>query len=1174
MRLQTLELTAFGPFTKKTLDFSGRRGGFHLVFGLNEAGKSSALRALISLFYGIPAQTPDNFLHDHKALRIGARICHSDKNELALVRRKGLKNTLLTPAGDPLPEAVLDKYLGGVTREMFSAMFGLDQAELVAGGRAIVEGRGHMGESLFAAGMGITGMRDIMLTMEKEAGEQFKPNAKNPTINRLLSEHKSLKKQIQEHSLSAKEWAAHDKELKRALQEKESLVADRRTCVGEKNRLVRLQKAIPRIVRLKKLRDDLASIGKTVFLSPGFSDRRKQVQIALGQARSHQSRLEAELNDIRHEIKKIRPANPLVYAQADIIELFQRSGSYKKAALDLPRRRADEYRLTEEAQAILNHLSPGRGIDTAESFRLSDAKIAKLRKLSREFDPLNERETAARKTLSDLSIELTAARESLASIPEEKNMEALEEKIDAVKRQGDLARQLDTGRKALENRRSQAELELQRLGLWTGTLHDLEKLPLPEPATLTRFESGFAALELNQEQSALEMTALADRMADLDRRQAALNAEGVIPGVSDLEEARKKRDTGWQLVLDTWRKGTRTETAPFSIGPDAELLARAYEKSVLEADEISDRLRHESDRIAKKERLESDRADGSARKTALEKKISKIDAQRALLAKEWLALWQPLHIEPLPPKEMKEWQQKTHRLIEHGQDLRGLGAECEQVDALIENHLALLSNSLAHLGQHLPDHKKNLGGLILHCESVVRKAERAGQKRSAVQSRMNDIRRRSQTAERDLQLVRKDRAAWSEKWGAAIAVLGLDDQSFPDEVDAVLTRTQLLFERLDQADAMKGRIRAIEADVKEFAAAVQTICTRLAPDLVHLPPEEIVTNLNDALTLALENTARLEELEKQQTAKTLSIREEQISNDEMTIKLEEMCRQAEVDTPDKLPEVEKKSAAALDLQKEIGRIENELAEYSGGAALADFMETAGLANPDELPADIEELDKKNQVLGEMLSETDQTIGREEAAIAAMDGGGRASELAEKSQAVLAEIRNSADRYTLLQVTLAVLRKEIEHYREANQGPVLKRASNIFSRLTLSSFNGLVSDFDEKDNPVLMGLRPSNQKVPVAGMSDGTCDQLYLSLRLASLEQRLLTSEPMPLVMDDILINFDDERSAATLDVLAELSRSTQIIFFTHHRHLVELAKAHVDNDLMSMHALDSKGQLS
>ncbi len=102
----------------------------------------------------------------------------------------------------------------------------------------------------------------------------------------------------------------------------------------------------------------------------------------------------------------------------------------------------------------------------------------------------------------------------------------------------------------------------------------------------------------------------------------------------------------------------------------------------------------------------------------------------------------------------------------------------------------------------------------------------------------------------------------------------------------------------------------------------------------------------------------------------------------------------------------------------------------------------------------------------------------------------------------------------------------------------------------------------------MGVRPGGKElVGVNGMSDGTTDQLYLSLRLSSLESYLDNNEPMPFILDDILIKFDNERAIATLKVLAELSKKTQVIFFTHHHHLVELAEVSIESNLLFKHAL-------
>ena len=90
--------------------------------------------------------------------------------------------------------------------------------------------------------------------------------------------------------------------------------------------------------------------------------------------------------------------------------------------------------------------------------------------------------------------------------------------------------------------------------------------------------------------------------------------------------------------------------------------------------------------------------------------------------------------------------------------------------------------------------------------------------------------------------------------------------------------------------------------------------------------------------------------------------------------------------------------------------------------------------------------------------------------------------------------------------------------------------------------------------ILLCVRGNGEHVPVEGLSDGTRDQLYLALRLASLERHVDRNEPTPLVFDDVLVNFDDRRAHATLGLLGELSEKTQVLFFTHHSRLVELAR--------------------
>jgi len=88
---------------------------------------------------------------------------------------------------------------------------------------------------------------------------------------------------------------------------------------------------------------------------------------------------------------------------------------------------------------------------------------------------------------------------------------------------------------------------------------------------------------------------------------------------------------------------------------------------------------------------------------------------------------------------------------------------------------------------------------------------------------------------------------------------------------------------------------------------------------------------------------------------------------------------------------------------------------------------------------------------------------------------------------------------------------------------------------------------------LEGLRADGKLVGVSGMSDGTRDQLYLALRLAALELHLEQATPLPFIADDLFINYDDGRSQAGFEALAALSEKTQVIFLSHHDHLIPSA---------------------
>ena len=113
---------------------------------------------------------------------------------------------------------------------------------------------------------------------------------------------------------------------------------------------------------------------------------------------------------------------------------------------------------------------------------------------------------------------------------------------------------------------------------------------------------------------------------------------------------------------------------------------------------------------------------------------------------------------------------------------------------------------------------------------------------------------------------------------------------------------------------------------------------------------------------------------------------------------------------------------------------------------------------------------------------------------------------------------------------------------------------------------LVAD-EADDKPVLRAERADGVRIGVEAMSDGTADQLYLALRLAALDLRRASHPNMPLVLDDVLITSDDERAANILRALARFAEDGQVMIFTHHRHLVDLARAALGDQGLAVHSL-------
>jgi uncharacterized protein YhaN len=518
------------------------------------------------------------------------------------------------------------------------------------------------------------------------------------------------------------------------------------------------------------------------------------------------------------------------------------------------------------------------------------------------------------------------------------------------------------------------------------------------------------------------------------------------------------------------------------------------------------------------------------------------------------------------PGELRAWLRRRDDVVKLAVQARADRELLGPLEQSRNHHREALQQGLGALGESAPDDGGRLSGWLARAEDVLEREDKTVRSRDKLRGQVEDARAELAREQLGRKAAEDELAAWRVRWAEMMQRLGLDPGASTEQAALILEKTQELFEELQKHRDFQSRIRGIDRDAAQFAADVSTLARRVAPDLEGQPAASQARELAPRLREARDIQARHAIVVQQRDSEQRRLRAAENSRDAAIARLESLCAEAGVATSDELAEAQHRSAERARLEDDLRHCEVELLALSGGLDADRFTAEVEQADADALGPSLERLDHELAGLQDELGMVNQTIGDERGKLAAMNGDDRAAAAAEAVQTTLARLQGDVGRYATLRLAAAVLKRGIERYREKNQGPVLARAGGLFAGLTGGSFAGLQID-DEGDGPVLKGVRPDGRLVAVGGMSNGSHDQLYLALRLASLESWLQTHEPIPFVVDDILLNFDDLRALAALQALAALSRQTQVLFFTHHRHLVELALANLPQDVLFVHEL-------
>ena len=403
---------------------------------------------------------------------------------------------------------------------------------------------------------------------------------------------------------------------------------------------------------------------------------------------------------------------------------------------------------------------------------------------------------------------------------------------------------------------------------------------------------------------------------------------------------------------------------------------------------------------------------------------------------------------------------------------------------------------------------------------------------------------------------------WEESFQKTASELALGEELTVARVSDVLTAVSELREVLAEARQLEQRIEGIERDNLAFQDDVRRLTERHAIELTGLDP----IDAGEQLIERIAGSRRLAEERRHVGASIVAaetrLREARSQVSSTQAQLSELMRTAGVTTVDALRAVEARSRRAVALDQERDALVRGLLQKSAGRDLWELREEAKGTTHDRLSSRIDELTEELDDLEE------RTHDAEHRAASYAEGlkryGSEDVAWARQHAVVLgAETRALLREYLMIRTAKVVLEAQIARYADRFAGPIARRASELFSRLTLGRYTRLSIGVGERTLRLVRGA----EEVEVADLSRGTRAQLYFALRLASLETHFEHHPIVPLVLDDLFVDFDDERACAAFEILGELAGRVQVLYFTHLYRDVEAARRGVAADRMFEHQI-------
>ncbi|KAB8122950.1 hypothetical protein D3W54_00395 [Komagataeibacter medellinensis] len=1145
MRISELRIARYGAIASLNLDFGDGRG-LHVIHGPNEAGKSTCLAAIEDFLFGIPARSEAGEVFGKDKMRLGARVLLEDGEEFDLVRRKGNKNTLATPDGSPVPDSVLARALGGMTRARFAALFGLNDETLRTGGAELLSANGDIGRLIVEAGGGLRALtirleqidakRVSLYSQHRAAGRAF-----YPALDALTTAQTSLNAASLEHDA----YTRHCRNRDAARRRKADISHEQTELRRQHSHYEQLEKALPQLHEIARLAQALAAQADLAPLPPGMG---ATITTALAteatastrhaEAVAHATELarqtvvpliETTLDSLREPMSQARALGEVVRQhRAHRVEYAQKQRSIDESLASL------RQRLGRGADADLNQSRPGR--ETLDAIRmLADAQA----------DWQGRHATLAQQT-GQTDMDIARRQQRLASLRTLGHDTALHVDPAPFASLVGERKRLELRAAALAHRQTALTARLHALGV--DTLAQLHALPCPPMEGVRQEAERQSGLRAEQDRLGATLAAEHERHTKLAAQLARLEQTGspLAPGM--LHAARARRDTLWHEIRATYLNPETPPADPSAATRHAQV--SALEAAMEQVDALSAQLLDQAERMARMEGLRHDMTHCADTIGLHERTLA---AMQTRMARHWQDFTAPFRI-PAPHASTPE---ALHAFVlARSQLLSDAGQIATEQALLAEERIKpdTLHESLRRLAERLGVASDlELGPCVEAVTAAMRQHTSAHEEYTRLHRELDDLLPVQAQLHQQAHTMQAQAQEWKQQWTTAMHEIGLEANALPPIACALATEWAAAPAQLERLSELhEACVQADQAECK-----LTQVIDEIRP---HLPMSLSADGVEAAQELdQLWQDTRKGRHQREALLPTLAKAQQDMEAHEASLSrarstVGQLLERTHAAGPEALGQLATRLALRDRLAQEHAQALHALSCLTGGQSPADLERAIDGRTLPELQAETARIHDRLKDLDLQRDNAVRAEQDEETALRAFEHNTDAPEAAARREAAIASLHQIVEEYAELTLARNLIANAIDRVRATEQDPLVTRAGQFFSLATLGGFGAIRTELDQKGAPVVLGLRHDGSHVPVSAMSAGTRDQLFLAFRLASVETYCRATEPLPFVADDLLVQFDDVRSARTLRVLADFSRTTQVLLFTHHDSIREMAR--------------------